>query len=114
MGYLHYASDPQGVRIPDHELAHLKAVAVTKLRRNESFTLSWVHQSDPPGRTTIWMQPSIPLRFEFDCAEPVPLDPALLRKIADEANSSRGVAIEAENAVDSNPVAAAHRTLVAV
>jgi hypothetical protein len=114
MGYLHYASDPQRVRIPDYELAHLKAVAVTKLRRNESFTLSWVHQSGPPGRTTIWMQPSIPLRFEFDCAESIPLDPLLLRKIADEANSARGVAIEADNVVDGTPVAAAHRALVAV
>jgi hypothetical protein len=93
MGYLQYACEAQPVWIPDYDLAHLKAVAVTKLRRSESFTLTWVNRGPSPGRTTIWMQPSIPLRFEFDCAEPIPLDPEYLRRIAHDANSGRGVEI---------------------
>ena len=113
MGYLHYACEGRPVRIPDDVLAHLKAVTVTKLRRSESFTLRWVHHGDQPGRKTVWMQPYIPLRFEFDCMEPIPLDPELLRTIANEANSSRGVVIELEADNDHLAVGATSRPLVA-
>lgn len=36
-----------------------------------SFALSWKHpEGDPGGRSTLWIHPSIPLRFVFD--EPNP------------------------------------------
>ena len=50
MGYLFYGNTAEPIEIPDRLLAHLKVVVATKLRRSESFTLSWRHTEDIPGR----------------------------------------------------------------
>ena len=84
--------------IEDGVLAHLKVVIATKLRRNESFTLSFQHGDDEPtGRTTVWLHPSIPLRFVF--GEPVgpELDPQLINDLAASANTSGGIALKREH-----------------
>ena len=98
MGYLHYACEGRPVRIPDDVLAHLKAVTVTKLRRSESFTLSWRHPDDQPrGRSTIWLHPAIPLRFVFDDPEPAQLSREWIEELATSANSSGGIMLVAEH-----------------
>lgn len=91
MATLHYgASDP--VHIDDRALAHLKIVIATKLRRNESFTLSWVHaDGDPTGRTTIWVHPSIPLRFTFDEPEAPQINMKWVEELMHSANSTGGI-----------------------
>ena len=67
VGTLYYGGSATSIHIEDRALAHLKVVIASKLRRHEAFTVSWPHSEDqPPGRTTIWLHPSIPLRFEFD------------------------------------------------
>jgi len=74
VGTLYYGGSATPIDIEDRALAHLKVVIATKLRRNESFTLSWRHRDDEPqGRSTIWLQPSIPSRFVFDEPEPAEL-----------------------------------------
>jgi hypothetical protein len=95
MGKLYYGADTEAVVIPDRLLSHIKVVAATKLRRNESFTLSWVHApGEPVGRSTLWLQPSIPMRFVFDSVEPEQLDPSMLRTLADQAASSAGMHVD--------------------
>ncbi|MEV4689009.1 hypothetical protein [Microbacterium sp. LWH3-1.2] len=95
MAYLYYGADARPAEIPDHVLAHVKVVAATKLRRGESFMLTWRHRGEGTGgRTSLWMQPSIPLRFVFDEPEPEALDSEYLRKLANEATSSRGIVLE--------------------
>ena len=95
MAHLYYGADARPVEIPDHVLAHVKVVAATKLRRGESFLLTWRHPGEEAeGRTSLWMQPSIPLRFVFDSPEPETLDSEYLRKLANEATSSRGIILE--------------------
>ncbi|MCC4249188.1 MULTISPECIES: DUF7882 family protein [Microbacterium] len=98
MGNLYYGTAPEPIRVPDRLLSHLKVVAATKLRRGESFTISWTHVDGAPGRSTLWLQPAIPLRFVFDSAEPEQLNPQTLKDMADMANSSAGlsVALDAE------------------
>ena len=67
MGTLFYGDAATPIRIEDRALAHLKVAIITKLRRGESFTLSWQHPDDQPrGRSTLWLHPNIPLRFVFD------------------------------------------------
>jgi len=84
MGMLYYGSATSPIHIDDVLLAHVKVVMATKLRRGESFTMTWRHDAaSPRGRTTLWIQPSIPLRFTFDAAEPCTLDPGLVRDLAD-------------------------------
>lgn len=95
MGRLYYGNTNDPIDIPDRLLAHVKVVAATKLRRSESFTLSWQHpRGSAPGRTTLWMQPSIPLRFVFDVAESETLDPEILKRLAAAANTSAGLTID--------------------
>ena len=95
MGQLFYGFTDQAIDIPDRLLGHLKVVVTTKLRRGESFTLTWRHQEhEPGGRTTIWLQPAIPLRFVFAGAEPEELDRALLQELARDASSSGGLTVD--------------------
>lgn len=97
MGFLFYGSSEHAIEIEDVALAHLKVVIATKLRRNESFTLSWRHDDDQPrGRSTIWLHPSIQLRFEFADPEPPQLDPARIQTYANSANTSGGILIPDE------------------
>ncbi|MDI9892185.1 MULTISPECIES: DUF7882 family protein [unclassified Microbacterium] len=106
MGHLYYGTTPEPIRIPDRLLSHLKVVVATKLRRSESFTLSWTHVDGAPGRSTLWLQPAIPLRFVFDSAEPEQLNAQTLKDMADMANSSAGlmVALDAEIPAAAAPV----------
>lgn len=93
MGSLYYgASEP--IHIDDRALAHLKVVVATKLRRNESFTLTWKHpDGDPEGRSTVWLHPSIPLRFVFDDSEAPELSRRWIEDLAHSANSSGGITL---------------------
>lgn len=97
MGKLFYGHTDQPIDIPDSLLAHLKVVVTTKLRRSESFTLSWRHHDDESdGRTTIWLQPSIPLRFVFDGSEPDTLDADFMQELAKGASSAAGLTVDIE------------------
>ena len=94
MGSLYYGSDLEPIDMPDRLLAHVKVVIATKLRRGESFTLSWRHLVDAPsGRSTLWLHPSIPLRIVFDDPEPETLDPVWLQELAKSASSTGGLSI---------------------
>lgn len=92
MATLHYGAANDPVHIDDRALAHLKIVIATKLRRNESFTLSWVHpEGDPVGRSTIWIHPSIPLRFTFEDPEAPQLNMRWIEELMQSANSTGGM-----------------------
>jgi hypothetical protein len=109
MGKLYYGNAAEPIEMPDRVLAHVKVVVATKLRRGESFTLSWRHaEGTPEGRSTIWIQPAIPLRFVFSTTEPELLDPEQLKKLANEAGSSAGLTVDfaafAEEPVDARVV----------
>lgn len=63
MGKLTYDSHLT-VEFDDRLLAHLQVVIGMKLRRGESFYFSW--RDDPKagdGRSTIWIQDSVPLYY---------------------------------------------------
>ncbi len=101
MGTLYYSETP--IHIEDRALAHLKVVISTKLRRAESFTLSWVHPADQErGRSTIWLHTTIPLRFVFDDSEPPELNARWIADLARSANSSGGIMLVAEQ-IESAP-----------
>lgn len=104
MGTLFYAD--QAIEMDDRTLAHLKVAVVTKLRRGESFTLSWTHaDGQPKGRTTIWMHESIPLRFEFGEPEAPQLHREWIEDILRSANTTGGIQLTAEH-IETGPVPA--------
>lgn len=96
MGFIYYGNSPDPIEIDDRTLAHLKVVIALKLRRNESFTLSWRHP-DASGRSTLWLHPSIPLRFIFD--EPIApeLSQQWLNELSTSANTSGGILLTEEH-----------------
>ncbi|WP_460784696.1 DUF7882 family protein [Microbacterium tumbae] len=92
MGTMQYEG-LKDIRIEDRALAHLKVVILTKLRRNESFSLSWKHPEEQKGRSTIWLHPSIPLRFEFDEDEAPAMNPRWLEALMHSANTTGGITL---------------------
>lgn len=106
MGSVYYGEGDAPIQIDDRVLAHLKVVIATKLRRNESFTVSWVHpEGDTPGRSTIWLHPSIPLRFVFDDPDPPKLDQQWIKVLAASAYSTGGINLTAEDLELDSPAA---------
>ncbi|MGM7697135.1 DUF7882 family protein [Microbacterium sp. A84] len=94
MGRIHYGGLGEPIHIEDRALSHLKIVIATKLRRQESFTLSWVHSDgDPEGRSTIWFHPSIPLRFVFDAKDGPQLNSQWIERLMHSANSTGGITL---------------------
>ena len=97
VGTIFYGGSATPIHIEDRALAHLKVVIATKLRRGESFTVSWQHPDDQPrGRSTVWLNPSIPLRFVFDEPEAPELNRRWIEDLASSANSSGGIMLVAE------------------
>src|SRR6478736_3090794 len=98
MGTIYYGGSATPIHIEDRALAHLKVVIATKLRRGESFTLSWQHPDDQPrGRSTLWLHPSIPLRFVFDEPERPELSRKWIEELMKSANSTGGIQLVPEH-----------------
>jgi hypothetical protein len=97
MGTLYYGNSVTPIGIEDRTLAHLKVVVITKLRRGETFTLSWQHaEGQPRGRSTLWLHPTIPLRFVFDEPEGPELSRRWIEDLFRSANSTGGVQLVPE------------------
>lgn len=87
MGTLTYANATAPIAIEDEVLAHLRAVTLTKLRRNEPFALTVPTGGDQSE--TLWIHASIPIRFVVDTA--VPLHRPLLARLMQAASSTGGL-----------------------
>lgn len=103
MGTLYYGDSGTPIGIEDRALAHLKIAITMKPRRGESFTLSWMHPADQlRGRSTLWLHPSIPLRFVFDAPERPELSRDWVEELMRSANSTGGIMLVEEH-IGSGP-----------
>ncbi|WP_210481155.1 hypothetical protein [Naasia sp. SYSU D00948] len=104
MGKLYYGDDDLGIDMEDRLLAHVKMAIIAKLRRDEKFTFSWQHGVEGGGgRSTIWIHPSIPLRFKFDGSRTPVLNRAWIEALLLSANSTGGLQLIPEPAPDQVP-----------
>jgi len=104
VGTLYYGDSGTPIGIEDRALAHLKVAIITKLRRGESFTLSWRHTDDQArGRSTLWVHQSIPLRFVFDEPETPELSRKWIEELMRSANSTGGIQLVPEH-LDTDPI----------
>lgn len=87
MGTLNYANAAESIPMDDRLLAHVRTVAVAKLRRGESFALTL--STERVASETLWIHSAIPLRFDLE--EDVSLDRDLLIAMMSAAASSRGL-----------------------
>jgi len=94
MGYLMYKG--LIVDFDDRILAHLQIVIVQKLRRGESFLLSWPNVGEPGGHSSAWLHPSIPLYFRFCGGHAPSINESWLHCLSESANSSAGLVVTGE------------------
>jgi hypothetical protein len=96
MGTLYYGAARTPINVDDRELAHLKVVITSKLRRNESFLLSWDEPlANGSGRGSVFIHPTCDLVYRFDGSRTAEIDQELLEQMAAASMSNRGLVIEA-------------------
>ncbi len=91
MGRLIY-DHTTAIEFDDRVLAHLQVVILSKMRRNESFAFSWEYGREAgSGRTTVWVHPSMNLRFRYNGSRAPELNRAWLEELSVLANSANGL-----------------------
>lgn len=92
MGYLIYDSNTQ-IRFDDRLLAHLEVVILSKLRRKESFPLTWLEGSAGDARSVLWLDSAIPLRIRFEQGQIGDLDRDWVERMSTTAAGSSGLVV---------------------
>jgi hypothetical protein len=80
------------VEFDDRVLAHLQLVIGTKLRRGESFYLTWMDDASVgDGRNAIWLHAAVPLRFKYNGSRRPTINATWIQQMMALANSSEGL-----------------------
>jgi hypothetical protein len=101
VGSLIYGTSGIEIAFDDRVLAHLELVINAKLRRRESFMLSW---RDTPavgdGRSSVWLDTAIPLYFRYSGSRIPLIDKEWLEELVMEASSTRGLVLTEDPMLD--------------
>ena len=92
-----YGDSGREIGFDDRVLTHLQIVIGAKLRRHESFFLSW--KDDPAvgsGRSSIWIAPSIPLFFTFSRNAHPTINREWLDELSISSNTTQGLFLSNE------------------
>ncbi|KQO95783.1 DUF7882 family protein [Leifsonia sp. Leaf264] len=110
MGELIYGAGTS-YEMDDRTLAHIKVATGLRLRRQESFYVSWAIPSNQgSGRISIWASPSIPLQFHFSGSRPPELNRQWLQALDASAFSEGGMLVMRESDAASYLQLEAERT----
>jgi hypothetical protein len=83
----------------DRALAHIKAITLSKLRRNESFAFTCeIPVASGSGHVCLWMNAAIPIQFEFVGSREPTLNREWLEELVQLSNSPGGLHITPEPA----------------
>lgn len=108
MGTLYYGDNRFPIPVDDRALAHLEFTIMSKLRRAETFSYSWVFpRQDGTGRSSVWMHPAIPIQFEFEASQRPALNRRWLEALSRLAASNSGLTLVDEPAEETDNAAAA-------
>ncbi|MFF1876098.1 hypothetical protein [Kitasatospora herbaricolor] len=89
----------------DRTLLHLQLAIASKLRRHESFLLTWQRDQDASGgRLSIWLDRAIPLVFEFTSNDRPRLNPQWIERLVSTSHRPSGMALTAEAVTDPLPI----------
>jgi hypothetical protein len=92
IGTLQYGSPGIEVSFDDRALLHLQVVITAKLRRRESFIFTWTDAAEAgSGRSSIWLDPTIPLFYRYYGSRPASLNKEWLDSLMLSANSGSGM-----------------------
>ena len=96
MGKLHYGI--HSFDMEDRLLAHLQLIIGVKLRRGESFFMSWrAPDSSGEGRRSVWIDNGVSIYVEYSGGREPKLNFAWAEKLADSAGKGGGLIIMAED-----------------
>lgn len=102
MGYLIYGGS-QEYEFEDRTLAHLKVAITMKLRRQESFLMSWTNSAERGGgRVSIWLSPNIPLIFRFAGSRAPQLSKPWLDVLNELSHTPRGLIVVTEQEAEKH------------
>ncbi|GAA0996532.1 DUF7882 family protein [Subtercola frigoramans] len=105
MGKLVYGDAGTEIEFDDRVLTHLQIVIGAKLRRRESFFFSW--KDDPSvgdGRSSIWLDSSVPLYFRFSGSRVPTINRDWITAMTASANSGAGLTFIEEPGEPSTPL----------
>jgi hypothetical protein len=86
------------VEFDDRLLTHLEIVVVNKLRRGESFLLSWRDGvAIGSGRAAIWLTPGVPVSFRFTTSRVPEIDREWIALLAAGDAESLGLVVVEED-----------------
>ena len=95
MGYLVHGGNEY--EFEDRLLAHLKTVIGQKLKKQESFFLSWTKSpGEGSGRISVWLSPYTTIAFRFAGSRPPELSVAWVKVLAAMSHTSRGLVVLSE------------------
>jgi hypothetical protein len=107
MGALLY--DGARIEFDDRTLAHLQIVIVGHIRRRESVLVGWLDAlGDGDGRTAVWINAALPVRFEFSDARLPEIDREWIARLNTGAGSRTGLMVED---MRGHPVRPVHSTI---
>jgi len=90
--------------VDDRTLAHLQVVIGDKLRRRESFLMTWNDTLETGGgRTSVWVHPRASLVFSFERRATRGLNPRWLEELSDAAHSPAGLRLVPEPQAELHP-----------
>lgn len=84
----------------DRLLAHLESVIGAKLRRGESFQLSWRENTIGYRWLSVWLHPGLSLVYRYTGSRRPAINPAWLDALGRTANDDLGLKVVAEPAED--------------
>ena len=92
------------VQFEDRVLTHLQIVIVQKLRKGESFLMSWRDaDSVGDGRSSAWIHPSLSLYFKFSGSRVPAINRDWLASLISSANGSQGLIVTSEENYANQP-----------
>jgi hypothetical protein len=95
MGKFFYGAAVNSFDIDDRALAHVRIVMMNKLRRSESFMFHLV-LSDGGGARSFWINPAIPIQFQFFGGRSPRINRAWVEEMMDAASGPKGLGITPE------------------
>src|ERR1700712_1999201 len=99
MGKFIYGTPSIAIDFHDRVLAPLKGVILAKIRRGESFLFSWEYSAAAgSGHSSVWINPSIPLQFDFAGSREPRLNRAWVEELVRLSNTPGGLRITPEPA----------------
>ncbi|RGE23727.1 hypothetical protein [Leucobacter sp. wl10] len=104
MGTLIYGKT-RGFEFEDRTLEHVRFVVSAKLRRKESFFLTWAPSG--PGATgsvSLWISPDIPISFRLPETGRAPLSKEWIEAMLKMSHTNRGLVVIPERAAGGGGV----------